>query len=68
MKLKAKASALSRVLIEELYKLEGAYGAIIETKQPNSAQYAPSENLKTQLDSLIRIALAAHPPVIRTVP
>jgi hypothetical protein len=28
----------------------------------------PSENLKAQLDPLIRAALAQHPPVIRTVP
>ncbi|HTL97924.1 MAG TPA: serine hydrolase domain-containing protein [Holophagaceae bacterium] len=47
---------------------DGAYGAIIETKQPAKGQYAPSENLKAQLDPLIRAALAAHPVVIRTVP
>ena len=47
---------------------DGTYGAIIETRQSNAGQYAPSENLKAQLDSLIRAALAQNPPVIRTVP
>lgn len=47
---------------------DGAYGAIIETRQTNQGQYGPSENLKAQLDSLIRTALAQNPPVIRTVP
>lgn len=47
---------------------DGAYGAIIETKQPSQGQYGPSETLKGNLDALIRTALAAHPPVIRTVP
>ena len=47
---------------------DGAYGAIIETRQSNPGQYAPSENLKGQLDALIRTALAQHPPVIKTIP
>ena len=47
---------------------DGSYGAIIETRQSASGQYAPSENLKGQLDPLIRAALAQHPTVIRTVP
>ena len=47
---------------------DSAYGAIIETRQPGQGQYAPSEHLKMQIDTLIRAALAQHPPVIRTVP
>lgn len=47
---------------------DGAYGAILETRLPDGGDGFLSENLKTQLDPLIRAALAQHPPVIRTVP
>ena len=47
---------------------DGAYGAIIETRQPDKNEGTPSETLKSKLDPLIRAALAQHPPVIRTVP
>lgn len=47
---------------------DGVYGGIIMTQQPTQGDTVPSENLKNQLDPLIRTALAAHPPVIRTVP
>lgn len=47
---------------------DGAYGAIIETRMPDGGNGFLSENLKAQLDPLIRAALAQNPPVIRTVP
>ncbi|MBS1767934.1 MAG: serine hydrolase [Acidobacteria bacterium] len=47
---------------------DGAYGAIIETKQTNQGSGGPTEDLKATLDPLIRAALAQNPPVIRTVP
>jgi CubicO group peptidase (beta-lactamase class C family) len=47
---------------------DGAYGGVIMTQQPLEGDTVPSENLKAQLDPLIRAALAQHPPVIRTVP
>ncbi|HET8901747.1 MAG TPA: serine hydrolase domain-containing protein [Holophagaceae bacterium] len=47
---------------------DGAYGAIIETRQSDQGKGVLSENLKAQLDPLIRAALAQHPPVIRSVP
>lgn len=47
---------------------DGAYGAIIETKQTNQGSGGPTEDLKAVLDPLIRAALAKNPPVIRTVP
>ena len=47
---------------------DGVYGGIIMTQQPTQGDTVPSENLKNQLDPLIRTALAANPPVIRTVP
>ena len=47
---------------------DGTYGAIIETRQSDQGKGEISETLKTQLDPLIRAALAQNPPVIRTVP
>ncbi|MBS1767091.1 MAG: serine hydrolase [Acidobacteria bacterium] len=47
---------------------DGTYGAIIETRMPDGGNGFLSENLKAQLDPLIRAALAQNPPVIRTVP
>lgn len=47
---------------------DGVYGGIIMTQQTLQGDTVPSENLKAQLDPLIRAALAQHPPVIRTVP
>lgn len=47
---------------------DGVYGGIIMTKQTFQGTTRPSEDLKAQLDPLIRAALAQHPPVIRTVP
>jgi len=44
-----------------------SHGGIIMTLQ-SQGNTLPSENLKAQLDPLIRTALAQHPPVIRTVP
>lgn len=50
--------------------MDGSYAALVLTRQDSSQfeAFLPSENLKTQLDTLIRTALAAHPPVIRTLP
>lgn len=47
---------------------DGTYGAIVETQQSTQGAYAPSENLKNQLDPLIRQALAQNPPVLRSIP
>jgi len=48
---------------------DGAYAAVIMTRQVDLwSSEVPSENLKIQLDPLIRAALASHPAVIRTVP
>lgn len=47
---------------------DGVYGAIIETRQSDQGKGVLSEGLKSQLDPLIRAALAQNPPVIRTVP
>lgn len=47
---------------------DGVYGGIIMTKQNTQGDTVPSEDLKAQLDPLIRAALAQHPPVIRAVP
>ncbi|MBS0476427.1 MAG: beta-lactamase family protein, partial [Proteobacteria bacterium] len=47
---------------------DGVYGAIIETRQSDSGKGVLSETLKSQIDPLIRQALAQNPPVIRTVP
>ena len=47
---------------------DGTYGAVIMTQQSTQGDTLPSENLKNQLDPLIRTALALNPPVIRTVP
>lgn len=46
---------------------DGAYGGIIMTLQ-TQGNTLPSENLKAQLDPLVRAALAQAPPVIRNVP
>jgi CubicO group peptidase (beta-lactamase class C family) len=50
--------------------MDGSFAALIITRQDSSMSEAflPSENLKLQLDPLIRAALAQHPPVIRTIP
>lgn len=50
--------------------MDGSYAGLIMTQQPSTMPYAfvPSENLKNQLDQLIRTALAQNPPVIRTIP
>jgi CubicO group peptidase (beta-lactamase class C family) len=47
---------------------DSVYGGVIMTQQPTQGDTVPSENLKNQLDPLIRTALAQNPPVIRTVP
>jgi CubicO group peptidase (beta-lactamase class C family) len=48
---------------------DGAYAALIMTKQADTVgAIKPSEDLKVQLDPLIRAALAQNPPVIRTIP
>jgi len=47
---------------------DGAYGGILMTQQPTQGDTVPSENLKAQLDPLIRTALAQNPPILRTVP
>lgn len=47
---------------------DGVYGGILMTQQSTQGDTVPSENLKAQLDPLIRAALAQNPPVIRTVP
>jgi hypothetical protein len=46
------------------------YAALVLTRQDSSTveAFLPSENLKVQLDPLIRAALAKNPPVIRTIP
>ncbi|MBP1773590.1 MAG: beta-lactamase [Holophagaceae bacterium] len=46
---------------------DGAYGGIVMTLQAQG-NTLPSENLKAQLDPLVRAALAQHPPVVRAVP
>lgn len=46
---------------------DGAYGGLIMTLQ-TQGNTLPSENLKAQLDPLVRTALAQTPPVIRKVP
>ncbi len=46
---------------------DGVYGGTIMTLQSQGTTM-PSENLKAQLDPLVRAALAQHPPVIRAVP
>lgn len=50
--------------------MDGSYAGLILTRQPITVLYGavPSENLKVQLDPLIRAALATNPPVIRTIP
>jgi len=48
---------------------DSSYAALIMTQQADApASFVPSENLKAQLNPLIRAALASNPPVIRTVP
>lgn len=48
---------------------DGSYAALIMTKQADTlGAILPSENLKVQLDPLIRAALAQNPPVIKTIP
>ncbi|WP_243384872.1 serine hydrolase domain-containing protein [Geothrix alkalitolerans] len=46
---------------------DGTFAGLVMTKQA-AGTILPSETLKAQLDPLIRVALAQHPPVIRTVP
>ncbi|HJW44113.1 MAG TPA: serine hydrolase [Geothrix sp.] len=46
---------------------DGTYGGIIMTLQAQG-NTLPSENLKAQLDPLVRAALAQHPPMVRAVP
>lgn len=50
--------------------MDGTYAGLVLTRQDSSLSEAflPSENLKTQLDPLIRAALAKNPPVIRSIP
>lgn len=50
--------------------MDGVYAGLVLTRQDSSVSEAflPSENLKVQLDPLIRAALATNPPVIRTIP
>ena len=48
---------------------DGSYAAIIMTRQADlPTSFLPSEALKSQIDPLIRSALASSPPVVRTVP
>ena len=48
---------------------DGTYAAVIMTRQVDLwSSEIPSENLKNQLDPLIRTALATHPAILRTVP
>ncbi len=46
---------------------DGAYGAVIMTQQAQGTT-VPSENLKAQLDPLIRAVLAQNPAILRSVP
>jgi CubicO group peptidase (beta-lactamase class C family) len=48
---------------------DSSYAAVIMTQQADSPTvFLQSEDLKSQLDPLIRAALAANPPVVRRVP
>jgi CubicO group peptidase (beta-lactamase class C family) len=50
--------------------VDASYAGLVLTRQDSSMTEAflPTENLKVQLDPLIRAALAKNPPVIRALP